>query len=127
MWEEKSCSQVRQWQHWGSGCYQYQCQEGRLHMSVLNHTFTCFYPGQEIDVSLLHNNWLHTGSLVCPSCGEVCGEEFRGRGEKCRPGVLPPRTFYYPEHVLTCGGCRWGMPASRALVVAVALAVVGRL
>ena len=22
MWEERSCLQVRQWQHWGSGCYQ---------------------------------------------------------------------------------------------------------
>jgi len=22
MWEERSCTQIRQWQHWGSGCYQ---------------------------------------------------------------------------------------------------------
>lgn len=22
MWEERTCHQVRQWQHWGSGCYQ---------------------------------------------------------------------------------------------------------
>lgn len=21
MWEERTCQQVRQWQHWGSGCY----------------------------------------------------------------------------------------------------------
>ena len=55
MWEERSCSQVRQWQHWGSGCYNYICEEQRLHMQVLNHTFTCFYPGQEIEVKLVDN------------------------------------------------------------------------
>ena len=26
--------QVRQWQHWGSGCYNFTCQEQRLHMQV---------------------------------------------------------------------------------------------
>lgn len=34
MWEERSCRQVRQWQHWGSGCYQFHCYGGRLHISV---------------------------------------------------------------------------------------------
>lgn len=34
MWEERSCTQVRQWQHWGSGCYQYTCKAGRLHLQV---------------------------------------------------------------------------------------------
>lgn len=72
MWEERSCSQVRQWQHWGSGCYNYVCQSGRLHIKVLNHTFTCYYPRQEINISLMDNGWLHTGSLVCPACEEVC-------------------------------------------------------
>lgn len=33
-WEERSCNQVRQWQHWGSGCYRYQCEFGRLHILV---------------------------------------------------------------------------------------------
>lgn len=37
MWEERSCTQVRQWQHWGSGCYQYTCKAGRLHLQV-SHT-----------------------------------------------------------------------------------------
>ena len=35
MWEERTCRQVRQWQHWGSGCYQYTCQSGRLHIIVM--------------------------------------------------------------------------------------------
>lgn len=34
MWEEQTCTQIRQWQHWGSGCYQYKCYNGRLHILV---------------------------------------------------------------------------------------------
>lgn len=34
MWEERTCRQVRQWQHWGSGCYEYTCQNGRLNIIV---------------------------------------------------------------------------------------------
>jgi len=46
MWEERTCRQVRQWQHWGSGCYQYTCQSGRLHIIVclqliIKFTFVC--------------------------------------------------------------------------------------
>eukprot|EP00092_Neocalanus_flemingeri_P003715 GFUD01003992.1.p1 GENE.GFUD01003992.1~~GFUD01003992.1.p1 ORF type:complete len:686 (+),score=117.35 GFUD01003992.1:50-2107(+) len=102
MWEERSCSQVRQWQHWGSGCYNYICEEQRLHMQVLNHTFTCFYPGQEIEVKLVENDWLHTGSLICPACDDVCKEEFEAQGTQCKGGIMPPVAHYYPEHQLTC-------------------------
>lgn len=34
MWEERTCKQARQWQHWGSGCYLYKCEIGRLHIMV---------------------------------------------------------------------------------------------
>lgn len=34
MWEERSCRQTREWQHWGSGCYKYRCDNGRLHIMV---------------------------------------------------------------------------------------------
>lgn len=34
MWEERTCKQARQWQHWGSGCYRYKCEVGRLHIIV---------------------------------------------------------------------------------------------
>jgi len=81
---------VRQWQHWGSGCYEYRCELGRLHILVMNNTFTCFYPGQEVPVSLAAGGWLHRGSLVCPPCEEVCQEEFAAKGETCRVGVLHP-------------------------------------
>ena len=49
------------------------------------------------------NQWLHTGSLVCPSCQDVCGDEFAARGEECRIGVLPPSNYVYHEDTLTCG------------------------
>ncbi|CAG2066562.1 unnamed protein product, partial [Timema podura] len=53
MWEERSCGQVRQWRHWGSGCYQFYCQEGRLHVVV-----------GELQL-------LRKGALVCP-CEDLC-------------------------------------------------------
>lgn len=103
MWEEMNCEQVRQWQHWGSGCYKYHCEKGRLHIEVMNYSFTCFYPSQQIQVSLLAHSWLHTGSLVCPPCEEVCGAEFRKKDEKCRPGVVPPKMYQYHYDSMTCG------------------------
>ena len=102
MWEEMNCEQVRQWQHWGSGCYKYHCEKGRLHIEVMNYSFTCFYPRQQIQVSLLAHSWLHTGSLVCPPCEEVCATEFKKKGEKCRPGVVPPKMYQYHYDSMTC-------------------------
>ena len=103
MWEEMNCEQVRQWQHWGSGCYRYHCKNGRLHIEVMNQTFTCFYPRQELHVSLLAHSWLHSGSLVCPTCEEICGTEFRKNGEKCRSGMVPPKTHVYYRDDMVCG------------------------
>ena len=121
MWEEMNCQQVRQWQHWGSGCYKYHCRNGRLHIEVQNQTFTCFYPQQEITISLLANSWLHSGSLVslptssrtitgatsksfqvCPPCEEVCGLDFKRQGYKCKPGVVPPKNYIYHYDSITC-------------------------
>ncbi|XP_023338328.1 leishmanolysin-like peptidase, partial [Eurytemora carolleeae] len=97
MWEERSCGQVRQWQHWGSGCYAYSCSEGRLNIKVMNKTFTCFKKNQELTVKLLSESWLHTGSLVCPACQDICNKE------TCLPDIEPPRFYQYPRHELTCG------------------------
>jgi leishmanolysin-like peptidase len=68
MWEEGSCSHVRQWQHWGSGCYQYECRDGRLHLIVANMTYTCYYRNQEIEIQRYANNWLHIGSISKATC-----------------------------------------------------------
>lgn len=45
-WTERKCYSIRQWQHWGSGCYQYMCVDGRLHIIVANHTYTCYHANQ---------------------------------------------------------------------------------
>lgn len=35
MWEERTCHQVRNWQHWGSGCYKVRCSAPCSHVRVL--------------------------------------------------------------------------------------------
>ena len=48
------------------------------------------------------NSWLHTGSLVCPACQDICGEQFAKQGQRCKPGVLPPKNHVYYEESLPC-------------------------
>lgn len=103
MWEERSCRQVRQWQHWGSGCYEFRCYGGRLHILVGNHSYTCYYEGQEIGISIIANGWLHKGALVCPLCEQLCQEQFAMIGEWCKPDSKPPPTVSYHRDKLTCG------------------------
>ncbi|KAK6635611.1 hypothetical protein RUM44_000865 [Polyplax serrata] len=107
MWEEKSCRQVRQWQHWGSGCYEYYCQAGRLHIVVANYSYTCYRAGQELNIRINSNGWLHKGALVCPPCDEICKEELEKIGEWCKPDSFPPRTAVYYKDDLKCRGSRW--------------------
>ncbi|XP_046600078.1 leishmanolysin-like peptidase isoform X1 [Neodiprion lecontei] len=102
MWEERNCKQARQWQHWGSGCYQYKCELGRLHIVVGNYTFTCFHSGQEIAIRVLQNNWLHKGALKCPPCKDICQAEFKARGEWCKKGEEHPPPNFYPTDSLNC-------------------------
>ncbi|XP_059047554.1 leishmanolysin-like peptidase isoform X2 [Achroia grisella] len=103
VWEQKSCRQIREWQHWGSGCYKYKCVSGRLHIVVGNYSYTCYHAGQVLQVRIITKGWLHKGGVVCPPCKELCGEEFASRHEYCKVGeeALPPNL--YPNDVLTCG------------------------
>ena len=55
-----TCLQVRQWQHWGSGCYNYACEDSRLHILILNHTYTCYHPGQELKVTSMGTVYMIT-------------------------------------------------------------------
>ncbi|KAJ6224326.1 hypothetical protein RDWZM_002871 [Blomia tropicalis] len=72
MWEERNCFEIRQWQHWGSGCYNYRCSDGLVHIIINNHTFTCFEENAEINIHLYYSNWLHKGTILCPKCSEFC-------------------------------------------------------
>ena len=66
---------MRTWQHFGSGCYQHQCQAGRLVVVVANHSYACYHQDQVIEIKIQGEGWLHIGGLVCPSCHELCGDE----------------------------------------------------
>ncbi|XP_066247527.1 leishmanolysin-like peptidase [Euwallacea similis] len=100
MWEEKSCGQLRQWMHWGSGCYPYNCSAGRLHILVGNYSYTCHHANQEISIRIFSNGWLHKGAIVCPPCREICEKEFEARGEWCKPGEeAPPSTIYHRDEL----------------------------
>ncbi|XP_022901692.1 leishmanolysin-like peptidase [Onthophagus taurus] len=102
MWEERSCKQMRQWQHWGSGCYSYKCENGRLHILVGNYTYTCYHPFQEISIRILKDGWLHKGAIVCPSCKDMCEEEFLMKGQSCKLREESPPSTAYPRDELQC-------------------------
>ncbi|CAG9120033.1 unnamed protein product [Plutella xylostella] len=103
MWEQKSCRQIREWQHWGSGCYKYKCKKGRLHIIVGNYTYECSHAGQVLHVRVLSGGWLHRGGVVCPPCREICAAEFASRNEYCKGGEEPKPPNLYPNDILTCG------------------------
>ncbi|XP_032455411.1 leishmanolysin-like peptidase isoform X4 [Nasonia vitripennis] len=126
MWEERTCKQVRQWQHWGSGCYQYKCEAGRLHIMVTNYTYTCYHAGQEIAIRIMQNEWLHKGALICPPCRDLCQEEFAQRKEQCKPGdEHPPATFYHRDR-LDCDKASSNSLSISILVSIIALLFVFR-
>ncbi|KAH9383115.1 hypothetical protein HPB48_023850 [Haemaphysalis longicornis] len=105
MWVERTCSQVRTWQHWGSGCYKYSCSEGRLHIEVANHTYTCYHSKQQIRIQLFASGWLHIGTIVCPTCRDICQKE----GMECDADlvkasyVLAEKQFH--KDMLHCQRC----------------------
>ncbi|XP_026325522.1 leishmanolysin-like peptidase [Hyposmocoma kahamanoa] len=103
VWEQKSCRQIREWQHWGSGCYKYKCESGRLHIVVGNYTYTCSHAGQVLQIRILKKGWLHKGGVVCPPCRELCAEEFASRNEYCKVGEESPPPNLYRHDILTCG------------------------
>lgn len=125
MWEERSCKQMRQWQHWGSGCYSYKCEGGRLHIIVGNYTYTCYHSKQEISIRILNNDWLHRGAIVCPPCKELCKEEFNVTGDSCKPGQEPPPANFYPHDELHCNGAShltFSLPILLFIVISFSLA-----
>ncbi|XP_063608213.1 leishmanolysin-like peptidase [Penaeus indicus] len=99
-WTERKCYSIRQWQHWGSGCYQYMCADGRLHIIVANHTYTCYHANQVINISIFQNGWLHEGAIICPPCEEICEEE----DMVCKRGTEPPKSADYYRDQLLCKG-----------------------
>uniref|UniRef100_A0AAG5CW60 Leishmanolysin-like peptidase n=1 Tax=Anopheles atroparvus TaxID=41427 RepID=A0AAG5CW60_ANOAO len=119
MWEERSCRQTREWQHWGSGCYQYRCDHGRLHIMIANKSYECFFAGQKLSVQLMAEGWLHRGAVICPSCKDVCNSVFERRGERCKVSEDAPPDSFYPRDELRCS--RAPTPHSNALLSSILL------
>lgn len=111
VWEQKSCRQIREWQHWGSGCYKYKCESGRLHIVVGNYTYTCYHASQVLQIRIIKKGWLHKGGVVCPPCRELCKEEFAARGEYCKGGEEPLPPNLYRNDILTCSAVNLTSPA----------------
>jgi len=77
-WEQKSCTMLKQWSRYGSGCYKYKCANGRLNIIIRNVTFQCYEHGQKIQVQLKKESsdgvWLHDGKVTCPDCNAFCSD-----------------------------------------------------
>ncbi|XP_017782298.1 PREDICTED: leishmanolysin-like peptidase [Nicrophorus vespilloides] len=124
MWEERSCREMKQWQHFGSGCYSYKCENGRLHIKVENYTYTCYHSKQEIAIRILNNEWLHKGAIICPPCRELCQDEFESRGESCKPGEEPSPSNYYPYDELQCDASLSGVSSTMFIFVLILITSV---
>ncbi|XP_023329956.1 leishmanolysin-like peptidase isoform X1 [Eurytemora carolleeae] len=77
-WEQKSCTMIKQWTRYGSGCYKYSCADGRLNILVRDKSFPCYEEGQKVHLQLLKTSadgdWIHDGKLVCPACSQLCSD-----------------------------------------------------
>jgi len=75
-WEQKSCTMLKQWSRYGSGCYNYECEGGRLNIIIRNVSFPCYEYGQRVLVQLKKESsdglWLHDGKVTCPDCNAFC-------------------------------------------------------
>ena len=68
--------------------------------------------------------WLHTGSVVCPTCQEMCGDTFAESGSTCAPDRSPPHSHIYHQDQLTCGSAallHWSSLVTCLLVITLSL------
>ncbi|VDN02329.1 unnamed protein product [Thelazia callipaeda] len=77
LWTERKCGHIRTFMQYKAGCYQYECHEGRLHISVFNESlsYPCYFVGQYIHIKKIINGWLREGIIICPPCNEICRPE----------------------------------------------------
>lgn len=98
-----------------------------LRIQVSNHTYTCYFPGQELVIRLVANGWLHKGVIVCPACEELCdGDSFGDTGDKCKPpSDIPLSVPPYHREQLACGGTATvTVTAAAAVTTAIAAALL---
>ncbi|GFO20316.1 leishmanolysin-like peptidase, partial [Plakobranchus ocellatus] len=91
-WYMRQCNSVRSPQHAGSGCYKFSCdlQHG-LSIHLHNQTYRCYHEKQVINVIFASYEYVHHGTVVCPSCREICGDSITCPPEKAPPPSSQPR------------------------------------
>jgi len=79
LWDQESCSIIKQWHRYGAGCYDYRCKDGKVNIIVSKgqrkEEIICDKAGQNISVALKEGEFLHMGAIICPGCIEMCGEK----------------------------------------------------
>ncbi|KAK3785048.1 hypothetical protein RRG08_038000 [Elysia crispata] len=96
-WYLHLCGSVRSPQHAGSGCYKYSCDKLQgLSIHVLNYTYRCYHEKQVINVVYTSEEYLHRGTIVCPSCREICGDKVTCPPDEAAPAVSAPRVKDIP-------------------------------
>lgn len=84
--------------HYGSGCYEYQCSlETGLTIAVMGRVYQCSYTGQVLRIRILEKGWLYQGTIVCPSCEEMC----KVHGVQCPPEDY--RNWSNQTYQMPCG------------------------
>lgn len=93
-WEEKHCQHSLHKQHYGSGCYKYSCFKGKLHINILDRTYSCSKEDELIHISIYRKGGLHNGYIKCPACAELC--------EECSTDSSIPYQLQYTPDQLVC-------------------------
>ncbi|XP_064420027.1 leishmanolysin-like peptidase isoform X3 [Latimeria chalumnae] len=68
----EQCAKKLSYPDWGSGCYQVSCSSQGLTVWVKDRGYACSHSGQILRVNVEMNDWVYTGSLICPPCSDLC-------------------------------------------------------
>ncbi|XP_019864147.1 PREDICTED: cell wall integrity and stress response component 1-like, partial [Amphimedon queenslandica] len=59
-----------------AGCYQYRCSNGAVTIFILDQSYHCSQAGEVLTVNQVNNSVTYTGTIICPSCLEICYDDF---------------------------------------------------
>ncbi|XP_019856349.1 PREDICTED: leishmanolysin-like peptidase [Amphimedon queenslandica] len=59
-----------------AGCYQYECSNGAVTIFILGQSYHCSQAGEVLTVNQVNNSVTYTGTIICPSCLEICYDDF---------------------------------------------------
>ena len=104
-WMKEKCSTRYTAVNHGSGCYKFHCESDALRVEIAGgFKYPCFHEGQVLDISVQVDSWSFQGTLVCPSCEEVCSDS----GFICPAEIKPAPKNSQPvskTSPVTCSEC----------------------